>query len=85
MGKTMLNPLTPLALAHGGTGQPSAAELYRDAQTAWDHLIRQRGIAPQRIVLFGESLGGAVAAWLAAREQPGALVRVPPANQHELI
>lgn len=56
------------------TGQPSEAGLYRDAQTAWDHLTRQRGIAPQRIVLFGESLGGAVAAWLAAREQPGALV-----------
>ena len=56
------------------TGQPSEEGLYRDAQTAWDHLTRQRGIAPQRIVLFGESLGGAVAAWLAAREQPGALV-----------
>ena len=73
-GRTMWNLLTLLALAHGGTGQPSAAELYRDAQTAWDHRIRQRGIAPQRIVLFGESLGGAVAAWLAAREQPSALV-----------
>ena len=56
------------------TGQPSEAGLYRDAQTAWTHLTRQRGIAPGRIVLFGESLGGAVAAWLAARVQPGALV-----------
>ena len=56
------------------TGQPSEAGLYRDAQTAWDPLTRQRGIAPQRIVLFGESLGGAVAARLAARQPPGALV-----------
>jgi uncharacterized protein len=56
------------------TGQPSEDGLYRDAQTAWTHLTRQRGIPPGRIVLFGESLGGAVAAWLAAREQPGALV-----------
>lgn len=56
------------------TGHPSEAGLYRDAETAWTHLTRQRGIAPGRIVLFGESLGGAVATWLAARERPGALV-----------
>lgn len=60
------------------SGKPSEAGLYRDAQTAWTHLTRQRGIAHDRIVLFGESLGGAVAAWLAAQlgpqEWPGALV-----------
>ena len=56
------------------TGQPSEAGLYRDAQTAWDYLVRQRGISPERIILFGESLGGAVAAWLAARGHAGALV-----------
>lgn len=56
------------------SGKPSEQGLYQDAQTAWDHLTRQRGIAPARIVLFGESLGGAVAAWLATREKPGALV-----------
>jgi hypothetical protein len=45
---------------------------------AWDYLTRERAIAPGRIVLFGESLGGAVAAWLAAQmdevARPGALV-----------
>ena len=56
------------------SGKPSEQGLYQDALTAWDHLTRQRGIAPTRIILFGESLGGAVAAWLAARERPGALV-----------
>lgn len=56
------------------TGQPSEAGLYRDAQTAWEYLAHQRAIPPERIILFGESLGGAVAAWLAAREHPGALV-----------
>lgn len=56
------------------TGKPSEAGLHRDAQTAWDFLTRSRGMAPQHIVLFGESLGGAVAAELAARERPGALV-----------
>jgi len=60
------------------SGKPSEAGLYQDAQAAWVHLTRQRGIAPRRIVLFGESLGGAVAAGLAAQlgaqEWPGALV-----------
>lgn len=56
------------------SGQPSEAGLYRDAQAAWEHLTGQRAMAPRRIVLFGESLGGAVAAELAAREQAGALV-----------
>ena len=56
------------------SGKPSEAGLYRDAQSAWDYLTRQRGTEPARIVLFGESLGGAVAAWLASQERPGALV-----------
>jgi hypothetical protein len=56
------------------TGYPSEEGLYQDARTAWAHLTRERGLAPGRIVLFGESLGGAVAARLAAEERPGALV-----------
>ncbi len=56
------------------TGRPSEEGLYRDARAAWDHLVRDRGLEAGRIILFGESLGGAVATWLAAREQPGALV-----------
>lgn len=60
------------------SGKPSETGLHRDAEAAWAHLTQQRGIPPERIVLFGESLGGAVAAWLAAgrgaQERPGALV-----------
>lgn len=56
------------------TGRPSEEGLYQDALAAWDFLVRERGIEPGRVILFGESLGGAVAAWLAAREQPGALL-----------
>ena len=41
---------------------------------SWRWLTETKGIAAGDIVLFGESLGGAVAAWLAAREQPRALV-----------
>lgn len=56
------------------TGRPSEEGTYADALAAWRFLTVTRGIPPQRIVLFGESLGGAVAAWLAAREQPAGLM-----------
>ena len=56
------------------TGSPSEEGTYRDAFAAWRHLTEQRGISARDIVLFGESLGGAVASWLAARHAPRALV-----------
>lgn len=49
------------------TGRPSESGTYRDAAAAWRWLTRTRGIKAADIVLFGESLGGAVASWLAAR------------------
>ncbi len=55
-------------------GAPSEQGTYRDAEAAWRYLIEQRHIPSCRIVLFGESLGGAVGAWLAARQKPAALV-----------
>jgi uncharacterized protein len=55
-------------------GRPSEEGTYRDAQAAWRHLVEERGISPDRIALFGRSLGGAVAARQAARARPGALI-----------
>ncbi|HEX7126801.1 MAG TPA: alpha/beta hydrolase [Thermodesulfobacteriota bacterium] len=55
------------------TGRPSEDGTYRDAEAAWRWLVA-RGVAPTDVVLVGESLGGAVAAWLAARVTPRALV-----------
>ena len=45
-----------------------------DALAMWRHLREERGIDAADIVVVGRSLGGAVAAWLAAEVQPGALV-----------
>ncbi len=56
------------------SGSPSEQGTYRDAEAAWRYLTVTRNIEPRRIALLGESLGGAVAAWLASRQQPGALV-----------
>ncbi|MBM4322339.1 MAG: alpha/beta hydrolase [Deltaproteobacteria bacterium] len=55
-------------------GQPSEASCYLDALTAWDFLTQKRGIDPKKIVLFGESLGGAVAIDLGVKNQAGAVV-----------
>ncbi|NCA73189.1 MAG: alpha/beta hydrolase [Sphingobacteriia bacterium] len=55
-------------------GRPSEAGLYLDAQAAWDHLIDDRRIAPERIILFGRSLGAGVAADLAARVRPAGVI-----------
>jgi hypothetical protein len=55
-------------------GEPDEEGTYRDAEAAWQHLTAQRGIKPEQIVVFGESLGAAVAAHLAAQHRPGALI-----------
>jgi len=53
------------------SGRTTEQGTYLDAAAAWDHLVNERGIAPERIVVFGRSLGGAVAAWLGARLKSG--------------
>jgi hypothetical protein len=42
-------------------GKPSEEGLSRDVRAAHDYLTAQRGLAHRRLVLFGNSLGGAVA------------------------
>ena len=42
-------------------GAPFEEGLYRDVRAAWDHLVVERGERPASILLFGHSLGGAVA------------------------
>ena len=55
-------------------GKPTEQGTYLDAEAAWRYLTEQQHIPSCRIVLFGESMGGAVAAWLAAKQKPAALV-----------
>jgi hypothetical protein len=56
------------------TGTPSEQGLYRDAEAVWRHATEARGIAPSDLVLFGRSMGGGPAAWLAARTEPAAVI-----------
>lgn len=55
-------------------GSPSEAGTYRDVEAAWEYLIRERSISPSRIILFGRSLGAAVAVHQAVVHPPGALI-----------
>lgn len=55
-------------------GSPSEAGTYEDAEAAWRHLVKAKGESPSRVVVFGRSLGGAVAVELAHRHRPAALV-----------
>lgn len=56
------------------SGKPSEEGTYQDALAAWNYLTQEKRLAPERVVVFGESLGGSVAAWLAARQPPAGLV-----------
>jgi len=55
-------------------GSPEEAGVYRDADAAYDYLVQVRHIRPQNIVVFGHSLGGAVAIDLASRRECGGLI-----------
>ena len=55
-------------------GSPSELGTQSDARAAWRYLTEARGIAPEKIIIFGRSLGAAVAAQLATQKQPGALI-----------
>jgi len=56
------------------TGKPSVKGTLMDARAAWNWLSAQKKARPESIVLFGRSLGGAVAAGLAGEVGPGALI-----------
>ncbi len=56
------------------TGSPSEEGTYLDAEAAWDYLVTVKDGRPEKIVLFGRSLGSAVAAELALRKQAAALI-----------
>jgi fermentation-respiration switch protein FrsA (DUF1100 family) len=56
------------------SGRPGEAATYRDSRAAWDYLTGERGLSPDQIVLFGRSLGAAVAIELATVTDPMAVI-----------
>jgi pimeloyl-ACP methyl ester carboxylesterase len=54
--------------------RPSEEGLYQDAIGAYEYLVRVRRLKPERLIIFGRSLGAAVAADLASRKPAAGLI-----------
>lgn len=70
--------LNVLIIDYRGYGQsegtPSEQGLYRDARAAWRYLTAVQGFGESSILIFGRSLGGAVAAQLASQVRAGGVI-----------
>ncbi len=62
---------------HSQPGAPTEAGLYADAEAVL-RALEARGVGPDRVVLWGQSLGTGVAAEMAMRGRGSALVLVSP-------
>lgn len=55
-------------------GLPTETGLYQSADAAWQYLMTAKKFKAENIIIFGRSLGGAVAVDLAARVNPAAVI-----------
>lgn len=60
------------------SGHPDERGTYEDARTAYRYLVDERGVDARHLVLFGESLGAAVALQLATEVAAAGLVLEAP-------
>lgn len=59
-------------------GSPTESNTYRDIDAAYNYLTQQQGIAPQRIIAYGRSVGSGPAVDLATRQKVGGLILESP-------
>ena len=57
-----------------GAGTPTEAGVYADAAAAWTYLTGALGVPSRRIAVYGHSLGGGPATYLAAEYKAAALI-----------
>ncbi len=62
----------------GNPGTPSEQGLALDIRAAREHLVEKAGVAPERLLYFGESLGSAVVTELATEHAPAGMVLRSP-------
>lgn len=55
-------------------GSPDEAGTYQDAEAAWRYLTEMKGLPAEKVIIYGESIGAAVAIELASRHSPAALI-----------
>jgi fermentation-respiration switch protein FrsA (DUF1100 family) len=75
-------PANVFALEYRGYGHsegtPSEAGINRDAEAAYEYLVTAKSIQPKTIISFGQSLGTAVASYLAAHRDVAAVILEAP-------
>jgi len=59
---------------YGDGARTSERGAYQAAEAAWTFVTRACGVPPDKIIIFGQSLGSGVATYLAARQPCGGLV-----------
>jgi uncharacterized protein len=64
---------------------PSESGLYQDALGAYDYVTRTRRVRPERLILFGRSLGAAVAGELAVQKPAAGLILESPFPSVEAV
>jgi pimeloyl-ACP methyl ester carboxylesterase len=70
-----LNVIAPEYRGFGGlSGVPTETGLAEDAQHWYDYLRKQKQVEPRRIVIYGWSLGSAVAVTLASHVEEAAVI-----------
>ncbi len=55
-------------------GSPSEQGTYKDGDAVWRYLTEYRAIADAEIIVFGRSLGAAIATYIASEHTPGGLI-----------
>ena len=65
---------------------PGEQQVYEDAEAAWQYLV-ERGVSADRIVIYGQSIGGAIAINLAANhpEAAGLVVESSFTSMREMV
>ncbi|MCA9735759.1 MAG: alpha/beta hydrolase [Deferribacteres bacterium] len=56
------------------SGTPTEKGVYKDAEYAWRYLVEELHLHPEDVIIWGRSLGGAVAVDLAAKENAAGLI-----------
>lgn len=73
--KLKMNVLIIDYVGYGNSeGVPSEQGLYQSANVAWQYLVSTKKFKPGNIIIFGRSLGGAVAVDLASKVKAGGLI-----------